>query len=321
MSLGGISDYLKTNNISTPEDQSSTPYLPYAQQGPYQAIMSQMGNYGGSAGTGYQQGMGNVYGGGGAGGAMGGFNPDLYKRAAPAAPVVLPDMGGGNRGGGSGGDRSGAEGNGSYGSGFPASLAPYANTFANLLGDAGLNNASAAVSRALMSGSMSGSGAAPGSSFSPDAGAVNASSGGEYGGWGSRDAGGGFTGGSDAGAAARGGMGFGGTGSGISGDGGGDSRSFGRRDAGGDSGFGGDSSGDSRGWGSRDAGGLAKGGQVSMQHLQGPNPMGPDQGYGALKSGEFVINDKAVAKYGIDLMNAINSGKISKGKLRGLLEM
>jgi hypothetical protein len=229
-------------------------------------------------------------------------------------------MGGGNRGGGSGGDRTNV-GNGSYGGGFPASLAPYANTFANLLGDAGLNNASAAVSRALMSGSMSGSGAAPGSSFSPAAGAVNASSGGEYGGWGSRDAGGGFTGGSDAGAAARGGMGFGGTGSGISGDGGGDSRSFGRRDAGGDSGFGGDSSGDSRGWGSRDAGGLAKGGQVSMQHLQGPNPMGPDDGYGALKSGEFVINDKAVKKYGIELMNAINSGKISKGKLRGLLEM
>ena len=67
--------------------------------------------------------------------------------------------------------------------------------------------------------------------------------------------------------------------------------------------------------------GLAKGGQVSTKHLQGPNPAGPDQGYGALKAGEFVINDKAVAKYGIDLMNAINSGKISKGKLRGLLEM
>lgn len=67
--------------------------------------------------------------------------------------------------------------------------------------------------------------------------------------------------------------------------------------------------------------GLAKGGQVSMQHLQGPNPAGPDEGYGALKSGEFVINDKAVSKYGIEIMNAINSGKISKGKLRGLLEM
>ena len=66
---------------------------------------------------------------------------------------------------------------------------------------------------------------------------------------------------------------------------------------------------------------LAKGGYVSMQHLGGPDPEGPDDGYAALKDGEFVINDKAVKKYGIELMNAINSGKISKGKLRGLLEM
>jgi hypothetical protein len=65
----------------------------------------------------------------------------------------------------------------------------------------------------------------------------------------------------------------------------------------------------------------AKGGHVSMQHLGGPDPEGPDDGYAALKDGEYVINDKAVKKYGIELMNAINSGKISKGKLRGLLEM
>jgi len=65
----------------------------------------------------------------------------------------------------------------------------------------------------------------------------------------------------------------------------------------------------------------AQGGHVSMQHLLGPDPDGPDDGYGALKDGEYVINDKAVKKYGIELMNAINSGKISKGKLRGLLEM
>ena len=69
------------------------------------------------------------------------------------------------------------------------------------------------------------------------------------------------------------------------------------------------------------AAGLAKGGYVSMQHLGGPDPEGPDDGYAALKDGEFVINDKAVKKYGIELMNLINSGKISKGKLRGLLEM
>lgn len=65
----------------------------------------------------------------------------------------------------------------------------------------------------------------------------------------------------------------------------------------------------------------AKGGYVSMQHLGGPDPEGPDDGYAALKDGEFVINDKAVKKYGIELMQAINSGKIPKGKLRGLLEM
>jgi hypothetical protein len=67
--------------------------------------------------------------------------------------------------------------------------------------------------------------------------------------------------------------------------------------------------------------GYAQGGHVSMMHLLGPDPEGPDDGYATLKDGEFVINDKAVKKYGIELMNAINSGKISKGKLLGLLEM
>jgi hypothetical protein len=68
-------------------------------------------------------------------------------------------------------------------------------------------------------------------------------------------------------------------------------------------------------------GGFAQGGYVSMMHLGGSDPEGPDDGYAALKDGEYVINDKAVKKYGIELMNAINSGKISKGKLIGLLEM
>ena len=65
----------------------------------------------------------------------------------------------------------------------------------------------------------------------------------------------------------------------------------------------------------------AQGGYVSMQDLQGPNPTGPDDGYAALKDGEYVINDQAVNQYGIELMNLINSGKISKGELLGLLEM
>ena len=81
----------------------------------------------------------------------------------------------------------------------------------------------------------------------------------------------------------------------------------------------GEPGGDRGGWGR--GGGYAQGGYVSRQHLGGPDPEGPDDGYAALKDGEFVINDKAVKKYGIELMNLINSGKISKGKLRGLLEM
>ena len=64
----------------------------------------------------------------------------------------------------------------------------------------------------------------------------------------------------------------------------------------------------------------SRGGYVNKKHLKGPNPMGPDDGYGGLDDGEFVINAKSVGKYGIELMNAINNGKISKGKLRGLLE-
>jgi len=76
-------------------------------------------------------------------------------------------------------------------------------------------------------------------------------------------------------------------------------------------GFGGGDGGD---------GGYYKGGKVTMNRLRGPNPMGPDDGYAGLKNGEFVINAKSVGKYGIELMNAINAGKISKGKLRGLLE-
>jgi len=84
----------------------------------------------------------------------------------------------------------------------------------------------------------------------------------------------------------------------------------------------GGNNGDASGGGDRGTrGGWAKGGHVKSSLLSGPDPMGPDQGYGALKDGEYVINDKAVKKYGIELMNAINSGKISKGKLRGLLEM
>jgi len=141
---------------------------------------------------------------------------------------------------------------------------------------------------------FSGSGAAAGSSTSADVGAVNSA---DVGGWGGRDAGGGTEGGGP-----------------VSGAGGGD----GGRDAGGNTvggGFGGND-GSGEGFG----GIYSRGGYVNKMDLKGPNPMGPDDGYGGLDDGEFVINAKSVGKYGIELMNAINAGKISKGKLRGLLE-
>ena len=62
------------------------------------------------------------------------------------------------------------------------------------------------------------------------------------------------------------------------------------------------------------------GGMIDKSRMVGPNPMGPDNGFASIQDGEFVMNRKATAKYGIELMNAINSGKISKGKLIGLLE-
>jgi hypothetical protein len=66
---------------------------------------------------------------------------------------------------------------------------------------------------------------------------------------------------------------------------------------------------------------LYKGGLVRQRNLVGPNPPGRDNGFASIQDGEFVMNRKSTQKYGIELMNAINSGKISKGKLRGLLEM
>ena len=62
------------------------------------------------------------------------------------------------------------------------------------------------------------------------------------------------------------------------------------------------------------------GGKIDKSRMVGPNPMGPDNGFASIQDGEFVMNRKATQKYGIELMNAINSGKISKGKLSGLLE-
>lgn len=58
--------------------------------------------------------------------------------------------------------------------------------------------------------------------------------------------------------------------------------------------------------------GLAKGGKVNRNHLTGPDPKGPDEGYGALQGGEYVIKKAAVRKYGEGMLGKINSGKFSK---------
>ena len=58
--------------------------------------------------------------------------------------------------------------------------------------------------------------------------------------------------------------------------------------------------------------GLARGGKVNRNHLTGPDPEGPDDGYGALQNGEYVIKKAAVRKYGEGMLGKINSGKFAK---------
>ena len=65
--------------------------------------------------------------------------------------------------------------------------------------------------------------------------------------------------------------------------------------------------------------GYAKGGKVTKSRLKGPDPKGPDEGYGALLSGEYVIKKSAVNKYGTGLLDMINDGKIPAKKMKSLL--
>ena len=51
----------------------------------------------------------------------------------------------------------------------------------------------------------------------------------------------------------------------------------------------------------------AHGGMVHAEHLKGRAPA-PDDGYGALQGGEYVITKAAVEKYGKRLLDAINNG-------------
>jgi len=65
--------------------------------------------------------------------------------------------------------------------------------------------------------------------------------------------------------------------------------------------------------------GWAKGGLVTMDRLIGTNPMGQDEGYGALQSGEYVIKKNAVNKYGEEFLGLLNSGKLTKKQINSLL--
>ena len=64
---------------------------------------------------------------------------------------------------------------------------------------------------------------------------------------------------------------------------------------------------------------LAKGGKVNMKP-QKYNPPGPDDGYAALDNGEYVIRKSAVKKYGSNIFEQINAGKIPAQRLKSLLE-
>jgi hypothetical protein len=64
---------------------------------------------------------------------------------------------------------------------------------------------------------------------------------------------------------------------------------------------------------------LAKGGMVNMKP-QRHNPPGPDDGYAALDNGEYVIRKSAVKKYGANIFEQINAGRIPAQRLKSLLE-
>lgn len=62
-----------------------------------------------------------------------------------------------------------------------------------------------------------------------------------------------------------------------------------------------------------------KGGMVTKDRLMGGNPVGQDDGYGALQHGEYVIKKDAVDKYGEEFLGLLNSGKLTKKQINSLL--
>jgi len=90
-------------------------------------------------------------------------------------------------------------------------------------------------------------------------------------------------------------------------------------DSAGNSGIAGDTGPSGIGDGVGDGTAFAKGGLVTMNRLMGSNPMGQDDGYASLQSGEYVIKKDAVDKYGEDFLGLLNSGKLTKKQIKSLL--
>jgi hypothetical protein len=86
-----------------------------------------------------------------------------------------------------------------------------------------------------------------------------------------------------------------------------------------DRGFDGRTSGGNFGGVSGGSYNFAKGGMVNMKP-QMNNPPGPDDGYAALDNGEYVIRKSAVKKYGANIFEQINAGRIPAQRLKSLLE-
>jgi len=90
-------------------------------------------------------------------------------------------------------------------------------------------------------------------------------------------------------------------------------------DSAGNSGIAGDTGPSGIGDGVGDGTAFAQGGLVTMNRLMGSNPMGQDDGYASLQSGEYVIKKDAVDKYGEEFLGLLNSGKLTKKQIKSLL--
>jgi hypothetical protein len=59
----------------------------------------------------------------------------------------------------------------------------------------------------------------------------------------------------------------------------------------------------------------SRGGKVDANDLHGPNPPGPDDGYGGLDHGEFVLRAAAAEKLGPEILEKLNNGEFRKSAL------